>query len=444
MRLERAQITWSELRVGILALLSAAVLIAILIYISDSGVFSDTFPIESLLPHARGLAKGDPVLLAGIKIGSVQSIQISSDPTSNPVHVTLSVKQDALQHIHQDAYIEVHGGGLTPTQHIEIQPGSSNAPTIQTGAFLPGQEAPGLEDTLSDLRKVIEQFNTVLNQSSGLLTQLSRGQGSLGRLWQDESLYTELARTAMRVNETLDTVNRGSGGVARILNDPQVGSDLQRTVLAIRTLSERLNQTDGTLGKLAGEDSLYREMEMLLARWSEFTTSLQSNAEHLETLLQSLQPVVEKLAEGDGSLARLLNEPELHDRLTAAADETTRLMRAARQGDGLIPRAIQDPELAEDLSRGLKASSELTAKLNAPGSTLDRLATDTTLYNRLVEISQGFSQLLEQINQTDSTIGTLLRDEELPQELRQFIENLRILVTDIQTHPERYVHFSLF
>ena len=57
---------------------------------------------------------------------------------------------------------------------------------------------------------------------------------------------------------------------------------------------------------------------------------------------------------------------------------------------------------------------------------------------------QSINGLLEEAANGEGTLGKLLEDDQLYNELNKTNESLQNLVDDIQVHPERYIHFSVF
>ncbi len=51
---------------------------------------------------------------------------------------------------------------------------------------------------------------------------------------------------------------------------------------------------------------------------------------------------------------------------------------------------------------------------------------------------------LEEVNNGQGTLGKLLKDEQLYNELVKTNKELQELVDDIELHPERYIHISVF
>lgn len=57
---------------------------------------------------------------------------------------------------------------------------------------------------------------------------------------------------------------------------------------------------------------------------------------------------------------------------------------------------------------------------------------------------RSLNETLEKANRGEGTLGKLLSDENLYNELVKTNKELQNLVNDLQAHPERYIHFSVF
>ena len=57
---------------------------------------------------------------------------------------------------------------------------------------------------------------------------------------------------------------------------------------------------------------------------------------------------------------------------------------------------------------------------------------------------RSLNETLEKANKGEGTLGKLLSDENLYNELVKTNKELQNLVNDLQAHPERYIHFSVF
>ena len=69
MRLQRSQVTWSQLRVGIFSLICGAVLLWLVLFAANGlKAVQNRFTVQTVIDSASGLKSGDVVRLAGIEV----------------------------------------------------------------------------------------------------------------------------------------------------------------------------------------------------------------------------------------------------------------------------------------------------------------------------------------------------------------------------------------
>lgn len=101
----------------------------------------------------------------------------------------------------------------------------------------------------------------------------------------------------------------------------------------------------------------------------------------------------------------------------------------------------------ESITGNLKASNEKVTKMlgNFEKISDDLVTADfkKTISNAN-ETLEKLNTAINSINNGEGTIGKLLKDEKLYNELVQTNKSLQNLVEDLELHPERYIHFSVF
>ncbi len=133
-----------------------------------------------------------------------------------------------------------------------------------------------------------------------------------------------------------------------------------------------------------------------------------------------------------------------------------------------INRLLADPALTatlhnvESLTANLDATSRqlnqmmthempaLTGKLNHIGDNMVAITDNlkeidyAAAMNKVDATLANVKRLTDQLNSRDNTIGLLLNDPQLYNNLNATTANAASLLQDLQAHPKRYVHFSLF
>src|SRR5688572_21135999 len=99
------KIAWAQLRVGIMAVI-ALIIIGVLVFLltGSKKIFSEDTTVYTYLKDSAALAKGSPVRLNGILIGSVQRVELSGEQApQRQIRVHLEVEQEMLKQIPVDS-----------------------------------------------------------------------------------------------------------------------------------------------------------------------------------------------------------------------------------------------------------------------------------------------------------------------------------------------------
>ncbi len=166
---------------------------------------------------------------------------------------------------------------------------------------------PSFYNNLNDT--VIAARGTVDN-ASALMEEITRGEGTIPRLIQQQELYDRIVASATRLDRVLADVEAGEGTVGKLIKDPQLYDDAQQAMANIRSVAARLDSGEGTLGKLSTDDELYRE---------------------LNTALQKLSVFVNDIEEGKGTLGRLAKDEQLYENVNEFSAEVVKLIYDFRQ-----------------------------------------------------------------------------------------------------------------
>ena len=102
-----------------------------------------------------------------------------------------------------------------------------------------------------------------------MLSDINNGHGSLGKLFNDDSLYTRANATIDKLNSIADNINEGNGTIGKLIRDPALYDNANQTLAKANQLMDGINRGEGALGKFAkdpefakktgsaGDESLY-------------------------------------------------------------------------------------------------------------------------------------------------------------------------------------------
>jgi phospholipid/cholesterol/gamma-HCH transport system substrate-binding protein len=312
-------ITWDQLKVGVVILAAIGILTVAVLRLGDAAhLFARRYTLVAILPNASGLRVGGGVQIAGQLSGTVRAIDflpVDNDTTRN-LRVELEIDEVAQQQVRADSRARLRTLGLLGDKVIDITPGTQRYNVLRAG------------DTLRLAQSL--DYDAVLQQASGAvgdLVQLTadlrtitggvvRGEGTLGQIVTDRSLYDELTGTLQRSNQLIARLQNPNGTVGRLLDDPQLYVNLTRMIGSVDSLVVALNSPTGTTGQLLRDTTLY--------------ASLRSAAAGGDSLVRQLRT-------GDGLANKLLTDQQLYDQLVKAVTELNGILAEVRKNPrGLV------------------------------------------------------------------------------------------------------------
>ena len=158
----------------------------------------------------------------------------------------------------------------------------------------------------------------------------------------------------------------------------------------------------------------------------------------LMSVAEGIMPKVEQLVPKMDSILHSLNQLLANPALTATIENTERLTAnldvTARQLNLLMKNDL--PQLTGRMVTIADNFTTISENLKTIDYAETFLKIDSTL--------QSVQLLTSKLNSKDNTVGLLFNDATLYNNLSSTTANAASLLEDLQAHPKRYVHFSLF
>jgi phospholipid/cholesterol/gamma-HCH transport system substrate-binding protein len=278
-----------ELQVGVTVIAALAIVIGGLMFFKNMRLNASTSRYAADFVAVEGLKIGDRVQVRGIRAGSVTSF----DFVPGGVRVFFDV--EGWVKLHEDAEVTLVQKGIVGEMVVEITPGE--AAIVKQGHVFAGRSATSMLALGDKVDVSLEEFTALAKELRLILVQL-----------RDEGQVVGLM-TSTRL--TLDNVS------AQLAENRD---DMRRIVRNVARLTETLDQSFGE-GKL----------ESTLATAQHATAQLDSTAIQLEAVARQSRGLLTKLETGEGTAARLLNDPALYDRADSTLQSLDRLIDLMRR-----------------------------------------------------------------------------------------------------------------
>ncbi|HET9986645.1 MAG TPA: MlaD family protein [Longimicrobiales bacterium] len=320
-RIRRGGIGWSEVRVGVVILVALAVLALAIFNIGKLlNLFAKRYELVTLLPSAAGLPRGAQVTLAGQRIGQVDAIDfipVGQKRAGKNIRLRLGIAREVADQIRTNSHATLLSQGLLGDRYVDITPGSPRAAPLHPGDTIPFVPSPGLDEILVNANQAIDTAMIVIDNVQTITHRVLRGEGTLGRVVNDETLYVQASAATIELRRTLVELNDPSGTFGRLAHDPALYNRLLRAVGRVDSLAAAVTAGQGTLGRLIYDDSLYSQLLGVVGR--------------ADTAVTGLSGLLGQAANRDGTFQRLLTDPQLYDQFLKAVIDLQTLVKDIRQ-----------------------------------------------------------------------------------------------------------------
>lgn len=318
-------ITWSDVRVILLTATSLALFALGVYFVGNKvGLFSRKYSLVTYMENVSGLQTGAPVRLAGVNVGTVEAIRFiePADVDSldqlyrsfygdslglgeRNLEIRLSVDTGVRDKITTSSTAKIGTVGLLGDKYVAIDVGEPEDPMLREGQVLLNQPPLDYEALIARGAAAVDELLVSISNAEQIVAKVNAGQGTLGRLINDDDLYQDFRELSARGAGTLARIEQGEGALGRLLNDPTLYNEMVAVTTELQQLANAVQSGRGTIGKLLEDPALYRRMTDVVIR--------------AETLLDQVDT-------GGGTAAKLLHDDDLYERLNKFVVDTQSLL----------------------------------------------------------------------------------------------------------------------
>jgi phospholipid/cholesterol/gamma-HCH transport system substrate-binding protein len=302
-----------ETRLGLFVALVMLATFFILAIIGGFEKFQRGLHVHALFATVQELKVGDRVKMAGVEVGKVEEVEFSDGK------VKVSMKLHAKTPVKTDSVATIKFAGLMGQSFVSLDFGSPGAPIAAEGTALATVEQPDfsailvkLDNVASGVENLTKSFTgdkidnllgpitDFLKQNTGPLSeaitnfaytskQIASGQGTVGKLIFEDSLYVSTLTTVSNLQSTgddlkltlaearkvIDGMNAGEGSLGKLLKDDKLYTETTASMSTLREILDKINQGQGTVGKLINDQEFYKNAKLTLQKLDKATEGLE-------------------------------------------------------------------------------------------------------------------------------------------------------------------------
>lgn len=281
-----------EVKTALLAIVAILLFIFGYSFLKGKNWFDSSRTFYAIYNNVEGLSPSSPVTINGLKVGTVTKIDFLDN--SGKLIVTFLVDKEFP--FSEESVAQVYGGGLIGGKSLAILPKYDSTNIAKSGDTLPSAIEEGLLELVNErLAPLQEKIEKVIVSTDSLVNS-----------------FNEVMNA-----ETRQNLRNSIAGL-----DAAVGSFRNSAVSVEGILSENAPKLNRTFTNL---DEMSIKFNNFSDSLSEF--DLRKVSEDLENSVANFERVTEKLNSGEGTAAKLLNDPSVYNNLEKATNQLDALIQ---------------------------------------------------------------------------------------------------------------------
>lgn len=293
----------NETKVGALTAVAITVLVLGFNYLKGKTFFGKSHTMYAKYTNVQGLAPSNPVMINGLQVGQVYSI--NTDKNMKQILVNINMTKDVNIPKNSVALIK---SSLLGVVTVDIKLGDSNE-------YLPENDTIPTAASSGMFSEVLGRVDPVLYQVTKAVSTIDSVLGKLNSIL-DPNAKNNIASVLANLNATTAHLVVSGASLETLLNT-QTGA-----------LSKTLNNLSSFTGNLQGNNE---KITGILTNLDKTATNLsqldlQKTLTTLNATIGDLKSLIGRVNTNSGTLGLLLNDTKLYNNLTATANKLNLLI----------------------------------------------------------------------------------------------------------------------
>ncbi len=293
----------NETKIGVLAIVGVAALVIGFSYLKGHGVFKKEKLIYAVYSDVQGLKQSNPVVINGLQIGRIESLD--GGKNMRRIVVTVSLSKDV--NIPKNS-LAVINPNLLGSPTLEIQLGSERTYLMNGDTLLTTLSGGAFDEAMKLINPVLYEVKNAVKSLDSVLTTIS-------------TVFD--VRTKDNIKNILSNLDAATASFVVTSGSIQKLMDVQNGALAqslgnLNTFTSNLNTNNTQLDSIMKNTKAFSKKLALI--------DLQQTLDTLNVVINNFKVGSEKINSKDGSLGLLLNDKTLYHNLESTSNKINILM----------------------------------------------------------------------------------------------------------------------
>ncbi|MBA3647877.1 MAG: MCE family protein [Chitinophagales bacterium] len=212
--------------------------------------FVKKMTVTTIFNDVNGLQRGNNVWFSGVKIGTVNDLDFYG---KSQVKVQMKIDEKSQQYIRKDAKVKISTDGLIGNKIIVIYGGSSTVDAVVEGDTLGIEYTLTTDSMMNTFQANNKNLLEITTDFKAITKRINAGEGSLGKLLNDDALYTN-------INTTIASLQKASSKAAQL-------------TASLTEYGNKLNQKNSLANNLVTDTTVFKSLKVTTSKLQEVAAS---------------------------------------------------------------------------------------------------------------------------------------------------------------------------
>ena len=281
--------TRDEVLVGLLVTVAVVVTVLGSLWLARGGL-SKGYPLYAKFPWGAGLKQGQPVLLVGVNVGYVDEVDLHQDGV---LVTTMRIVKSYKVPITSKA--AVIPNGIFGDQAVALTPSKPDPRSFRSGDTIPiGPSTPGIAELTSKADSITRSVNAITTAlqhelvAAGGIRDMRNAIGATNRLVNEfASIAAEQSR---QLTATMTSLRRATSAIDPVKVDSTVknlrtasanmagmSAQLKETSGKLDVIIAKVDSGNGSAARLLNDPGAYNDVRALLQRMDSLVADIKKN-----------------------------------------------------------------------------------------------------------------------------------------------------------------------
>jgi phospholipid/cholesterol/gamma-HCH transport system substrate-binding protein len=307
--------SWAALTVGILVLVGLAITAIIFSFTNERVNADKTITVYALFSDARGLSQKSRVLSAGLSVGEIGPAVL--DPIRKKARVAIRIDPTKIK-LYENALVQKKVESLLGAYYLDVDPGSpvelQRGQPVAMRELKDGDEIPHvLEPT--EMGEIINQVGATLP----ILKEILRDVHDLtsGQVKDiADNVNDMITKNSANLDRLLQRVDNIAATIDSVTSSR--AEDIKVSLHNVREITEGVKSLVGTSEGQVTETGKNLRTSI---------DKLQGSINSLESSLKNMEKVTGKVADGEGTLGKFVNDPAIANNVEQITEDASTFVR---------------------------------------------------------------------------------------------------------------------